>query len=518
MSSVLDSLDRLAVMVAGALPCADDLAGLTSEEAARAAQVLGGIRARVGMTISLLAADIARRSARELGTEGLAQQRGFKDGVGLVQNLTGVTREEAARLVRVGDLLETAQAVAPVHEAAHEPRLEAGERSLAVLAALPGGWEAPIGVAVRNGWLSAAQGEALRRELGAPRLAELATEWRDAALGLIGDTWSGQWTPEDLGRAAKRARASLDTLAASREAEQRKEQRSFKRVVRRSGMVHYDIDLDPESDARFYGPIRTMLSPRLGGPRFRDAAAIERARELGEDPRTNEQLQADTLVDLVECGGQSESNVLLARHRPQVTIAVTTTELKKARDTQDALARHHAGDHSRCPGAGFFPTGPGRPVCAGPDQGIAWIDGAEAPITATDALRMLCGSGFTPILFDETGQAIDVGKDQRLFTRRQRRAMAKRDGGCLWPDCLLPPEATEAHHLNPWGEHPANHRTETRDGALFCKRHHLMLHNHGARVERRGTEYWLRWPGRDPIRLHSKAGIQTQLRRQAASA
>jgi hypothetical protein len=38
-----------------------------------------------------------------------------------------------------------------------------------------------------------------------------------------------------------------------------------------------------------------------------------------------------------------------------------------------------------------------------------------------------------------------------------------------------------------------------------------MLHNHGARVERRGSEYWLLWPGRDPIRLHSKAGVQAQL-------
>ncbi|GAA4154975.1 hypothetical protein GCM10022286_03310 [Gryllotalpicola daejeonensis] len=511
MSSVLDSLDRLAAMVAGALPCADDLAVLSPDEEARATQVLGGIRARVGTTIALLAADIIRKSARELGTEGLAQQRGFKDGLGLVQNLTGVSRDEAARLIRVGDLLETAQAVAPVHEAGDES-VAAGERSLALLSALPGGWDAPIGVAVRNWWLSAAQGDALRRELGAPRLPELTAEWRRAALELIGDSWSGHWTPEDLGRAAKRIRASLDTLAASREAEQRKQQRSFTRVVRRNGMVHYDIDLDPESDARFYGPIRTMLSPRLGGPRFRDQAAIERARELGEDPRTTEQLQADTLVDLVECGGQAESNVLLARHRPQVTIAVTTKELQKARKAQNILALHAAGDHSSCPGTAF------GLACAGPDQGIAWIDGSESPITATDALRMLCGNGFTPILFDETGQAIDVGKDQRLFTRRQRRALAKRDGGCLWPDCLMPPEATEAHHLNPWGEHSAHHKTETRDGALFCKRHHLMLHNHGARVERRGSEYWLLWPGRDPIRLHSKAGIQTQLRREAASA
>jgi hypothetical protein len=507
MSSVLESLESLAATVAEALPCADDLAALTPEEETRATRVLGGIRSRVGATISLLAADIERKSARELGTDGLAQQRGFKDGAGLVQNLTGVGRDEASRLIRVGGLLETAQAVAPAHDAAPGPSAEPGERSLATLTALPGGWNVPVAVAVRNGWLSAAEGDALTLALGAPRLAELAPAWRDAVLELIADCWSGQWSAEDLARAAKRARASLDTLAAAREAEQRKELRSFKRRVRSSGMVHYDIDLDPESDARFYGPIRAMLSPRLGGPRFRAAAELARARELDEDPRTNEQLQVDTMVELVECGGQSDNNVLLARRRPQVMVAVTTKDLEKARAAEKLLALHHAGDHSRCPGAAF------GLACEGPDRGIAWIDGSDTPISATDALGMLCGGGFTPMLFDESGQAIDVGKDQRLFTRRQRCAMAKRDGGCLWPDCPMPPEATEAHHDNPWGEGPANHKTETRDGTLFCKRHHLMLHNHGARVERRGSEYWLLWPGRDPIRLHSKAGVRAQLRR-----
>jgi len=505
MSSVLESLQSLAAMVDRALPCADDLAALTPDEEARATQLLGGIRSRIGGTISLLAADIQRKSARELGVDGLAQRRGFRDGVGLIQNLTGVSRDEATRLIRVGDLLETAQAVAPVHPAAGEPRGEPAPRSISTLAGLPGSWDAPIGVAVRNEWLSAAQGDALRRALGTPRLSELAVAWRRGVLELIADCWSGQWSPEDLSRAAQRMHASLDTLAAAREAEQRKEMRSFRRHVRTSGMVHYDIDLDPESDARFYGPIRAMLSPRLGGPRFRDEAELAWARELDDDPRSNEQLQADTLVDLVECGGRSEQNVLLSRQRPQVTVAVTTRDLAKARTAQAILARHHAGDHTSCPGASF-----GLP-CAGPDEGIAWVDGANAPITATDALRMVCGSGFTPMLFDETGQAIDVGKDHRLFTGRQRRAMATRDGGCLWPDCPMPPGATEAHHDNPWGASPANRRTETRDGVLLCRRHHLMLHNHGARVERRGSEYWLLWPGRDPIRLHSKAGVQAQL-------
>src|SRR5690606_11487399 len=45
---------------------------------------------------------IAPRSPRESGHSGLAQRRGHRSPVGLVQELTGATKGEAARQVRVG--------------------------------------------------------------------------------------------------------------------------------------------------------------------------------------------------------------------------------------------------------------------------------------------------------------------------------------------------------------------------------------------------------------------------------
>jgi hypothetical protein len=104
-----------------------------------------------------------------------------------------------------------------------------------------------------------------------------------------------------------------------------------------------------------------------------------------------------------------------------------------------------------------------------------------------------------------------------VFTARQRRAMAVRDGGCLWPGCTRPPGECEAHHDNPWGESPLNHKTETKDGILLCKFHHLNVHNNGARVTRQGSVYFLHWPGRAPVPLSSKSGVMTQLRRSAAA-
>lgn len=172
MSSTLDRLRSLATTVAGALPSGQQLAALSPSELAEAATVLARIRSSIGDAISLVAADIERLSARDLGTEGLAQRNGHADATGFLQDLAGVGRGEAARLIRVGGLLQTAEAVAP-----GEIETDAGERSLDVLRRLPGGWESPVAVAVRNGWLTSAQGDALRQALAAPRRAELESAW-----------------------------------------------------------------------------------------------------------------------------------------------------------------------------------------------------------------------------------------------------------------------------------------------------------------------------------------------------
>lgn len=544
MTFDIEGLRELPGLVSGRLPGAVEVGDLKDAALTASLEAIGSVRRELDAAAALIAATVARRSSRDLGTDGLAQRRGHKDGAGLVEELAGIGRAEATKLVRIGGLLETAHAVAPVPpggDAAFDDEAEAAARpprDIRVLCALPGQWDAGIGVALRNGWLTAAQGDALHAGLGAPS-AGLEDRWREAALELIEDCWTGRWSPEDLARAAKRMRSALDNAAARAEAQRRYELRSLRRTVRSSGMVHYDIELDPESDARFFGPIKRLLSPRFGGPRFTAQPDVEAAAALERDPRSNEQLQVDTLLELVDRAVASSGKELFPTGEPQVMIAVTATELATARAAERGLQRHHAGDHTGCTAddclqhhhAGDdttraapapegnrscpMPTRAGNSGCPSPDAGIAWIDGRDEAITALDALRMICAGGFTPALFDETGRAIDIGKDQRLFTRTQRRALAKRDGGCLYPGCDRPPEDCESHHINPWAADPSHRKTEVRDGVLLCRRHHKLIHDHGARVERRHDAYWLHWPGHEPRRLHTKAGVQTQLRAQS---
>ncbi|WP_241988542.1 hypothetical protein [Cryobacterium sp. TMT1-3] len=81
-----------------------------------------------------------------------------------------------------------------------------------------------------------------------------------------------------------------------------------------------------------------------------------------------------------------------------------------------------------------------------------------------------------------------MGRDQRLFNREQRRALAVRDGGCRWPDCDRPPSWTEAHHLENWSEQGLSNIDQA---ILLCALHHLLLHNRGWKILLRDDQYWL---------------------------
>jgi len=493
MIEIVSRVQELADLADSALPRAGEVAGLADSSETQLLVALSALRARVDASLSLVAADIERKSARELGAAGLARRSGVKTGIELVQKLTGVSRADAARAVRTGEMFETAEAVAPAPvSAANEPH-DPQPRTLAALAALAGAWDAPIAVAIRNQWLSIDQGDALRRGLGSPRAAAggdavADAQWRDAGLRLIELCWDGDLTPEDAKKHATQLRSVLDREWAAGNAERLREQRSLRRVVRADGMVKYDLLVDPLTDAEIWTPLFRHLAPRLGGPRFMTAEEQARAAELEADARSNEQLLADAFTGFL-IAGVSGSGVVGA-YVPTVNIAVSSTDLRTAVKA-DEMRRNGQRPES---------------------DGIGWLDGRPEPITGAQILTAICSGDHLATLFDDTGQALDVTRHERTFSARQRKAMALRDGGCLIPGCTMPPTACEGHHIFPWSHGPQNHRTETRDGVLLCRFHHLNLHNQGGRIERRGSDYWLHWPRQAPIRLVPKHGVAAQLR------
>ncbi|MCU1575483.1 MAG: endonuclease, partial [Leifsonia sp.] len=260
---------------------------------------------------------------------------------------------------------------------------------------------------------------------------------------------------DELAAMARGVRDTLDRVGVADRERHLRAQRSLRKSAVVDGLRRVTLVLDPESDAILTGAIEAAMSPRLGGPRFVDPADQDRAAGLVEDPRTNEQMALDVLVDLVRIGVDRDDGAILGSSKPALRVTISLDDLTRA---VDAFGQQHPGT----------------------DTGVAWLEGSSEPFSAATARRILCDRGVLPIVLGGASEPLDLGRTRRLFTGAQRVALANRDGGCRWPECDRPPSWCEAHHINPYS---TGGTTNLTNGVLLCRRHHLLLHNHGWRIE-----------------------------------
>ncbi len=320
-------------------------------------------------------------------------------------------------------------------------------------------WLAPVGSAVSSGRVSVEKADAIRAGLGAPTAEVAADDLLDAAAELA--TAAPELTVEQV---AARARAIRDDLHAAsvhdRAAELR--QRRYLHFTRRpDGMDRVDGLMDPDTSAIVRAIYDQATSPRRGGPRFVDPEAVAEADELTRDSRTIGQLTLDTFVDLLRLGAEVSPSRVMGSRRHAVQVLVTERDLRER--TGAAFYRDHA-------------------------------DG----VPLETAERHICDAGLQPILFDEHGvDPLRVGRAQRLFTARQREALAARDGGCRFPGCDRPVSWCEAHHIVEWSR---GGPTDVESGVLLCRHHHMLVHDNGWRIERDPVHRFVAIPprSRDP--------------------
>ena len=407
---------------------------------------------------AILAGEVARRSAPELGHDGLAQRAGHRTPIELVRAMTGATGREAATAVSTGLLVQ-----------ATVPDAVTGE----VFGDRP--WLAPVGHAVAAGVLSPVAAEAIRNGLGSPsdgvtsaELAVAAEQLCDEAVTLDADR---------LYRRARELRDLLDESGIADRERQRRAQRGLKFWRRADGMGRVSWDLDPESCAVVGEIYDRVTSPKRGGPRFVDPEAQAQADAVLADERTTAQYASDAFLQLLRQGVDTDSSRLLGGTPPAVRVLVTV----------DSLNNH---------------------------RGHGIIEGEHDPISIETVERIACSAGIVPIVFDDQGQGVNVGREQRLFTRRQRILMAARDGGCMWTGCERPPSWTEAHHIEFWDRDHGE--TDIDKGILLCKHHHLLAHDHHWEITRERGSYWLVPPvtvdpEQTPIQLTSKSAALREL-------
>ena len=428
MTNPAQSLRDSADAVARLGECGADFEALDDAGLLEAQRIVSEHRRLLDTYASWVAGQIAHRSRRELGYTGLAQRTGFVSPEALVQSVSGSTRAEASKYVRVGVMVTEATTLA-----------ESGPS-----------WQAPIARAVETSRLGADAAESICRGLGTPSesVGEAALE---AAIELLLEL---QVDADQLYRRARQLRDELDAEGvATREAD-RRALRYLKIGTRPDGMVCGSFLLDPEDGGMLVAAIDAATSSRRGGPRFVDLAARASARDVAADPRTIEQVAADTLIGLVRIAVDANP-ARMPGVRPAVRVIITADNLRDR-------------------------------------VGFGRIEGSAEPVSLDSIDRLACDAGTIGISFDAKGQALDLGRTQRLFNPAQRIVLAVRDGGCRFPGCDRPPSWTEAHHINQW--HRDRGRTDLADGILLCRRHHLLIHNNHWRIRRDDGTYWLKPP------------------------
>jgi hypothetical protein len=367
----------------------------------------------------------------------------------------GLARREGARTVE--ELLTTTMKVTG-RDAATVVRVGRLTREQGAFAGLARG--------VEDGSLSTDAADAIRAGLGDPDgldesvLAVAVDALRDAARDL---------DPDRLRKRAREVRDELDADGvADREAVLRG-RRSLRRIDLRDGMKRLIWDYDPESAGIVDEIYDRATSPRRGGPRFVDPEQVERESKIADDPRTVEQLASDAFAELLRQAASADPEVLVGSGAPGVRIIVS----------EQSLA-----------------TG----------EGYGVIEGSGESVSLATVERVACSYGVDRVTLDAFGAVLDHGRQRRLFSRRQRDALAVRDGGCLWPRCERPPSWCEAHHIDHWSR---GGRTDLDRGVLLCQHHHLKLHNEGWAIVLRAGRYWLEPP---PNSRHIGAMLVTKSR------
>ena len=209
-----------------------------------------------------------------------------------------------------------------------------------------------------------------------------------------------------------------------------------------AGPLRRYLHLSPSLDGVWY--VDGRLDPE-GGAKLASALEAVAGPPAPDDKRSAAQRRADALVDLV--GERLDAGRLptTGGQRPHLTLTAELATLQ------------------RQPGSRAAELDWGQTICG------------------ESARRLACDAALTPILVDEQGEPLSVGRATRVIPPAMRRALALRDRTCRWPGCDRPARWSDAHHLQSWLD---GGETRLSNLALACRAHHRLVHEGGWRLVR----------------------------------
>ncbi|WP_413317331.1 DUF222 domain-containing protein [Agrococcus sp. 1P02AA] len=316
-----------------------------------------------------------------------------------------------------------------------------------------------VGEALDGGTISLAQARAIVATLepAASRadLDELA--WAEGCLVDAAIDADAPLVPELLIAQGRAYVAVLDPDGVLPTDELLRAQRSLRLWRRRDGGWRMQVDSPPEDGSAIQALLDAMTSPR-------------RAVRFVDDPVGAEDGAGDATAEPAGDGGQHAPPVdgrTLAQQRHDALIGVV----------------HAFAASGDAPVAGGEPP---RLVFVGSieafdayRQGAAHRDralriehtGAIVPIETVG--RLLCDAVVQRTVVDSEGHVLHLGREQRTFSSKQRRALGVQYRGCGNAACGAPVSWSEAHHVRWWRD---GGPTDVDNGILLCSHCHHEVH------------------------------------------
>lgn len=240
--------------------------------------------------------------------------------------------------------------------------------------------------------------------------------------------------------------------------------------------------------------ISGFLNP-VRGAILKEALAAHMGRKAKDDDRSFTERQADGLVSLASQSLDAGFQMPNARIRPHLSVTLeydTLDRLTQAAGSAippELLGEGPGQFASEARWAEQWKPGDDHDINASLDFDLmnAAIpaelpDGTPLPHRVLS--RVACESMLTRIIFGPDSAVLNVGREQRIFTAHQTRAIIARDRTCRYPGCSEGPGFGEIHHSISWAKHKGD--TDVELGILLCYHHHDLVHERDITIQRRG--------------------------------
>jgi hypothetical protein len=188
-------------------------------------------------------------------------------------------------------------------------------------------------------------------------------------------------------------------------------------------------------------------------------AALRATRSAGGTAATRrlesfDAARADALAEIAESYLNHGPTSATTADRYQVVVHVSAETLKQQSDVSAETSAHI-------------------------NSGTSHVEGGPT-IAAETSRRIACDCSRVPLLEDDDGEPLSIGRKTRSIPPAIRRALSARDGGCRFPGCTHK-YFIDGHHIRHWAD---SGETSLDNLVQLCRRHHRMVHEGGVSCER----------------------------------